>query len=185
MGRDKNLVILNTTLSAFTSTEFGFVISIDASILRLHIQYIFMAANVLKLWFSETFSETSSDARVDDVKLIRLKPRKNIKSNYCTYNTAMASFTLQIGLRQDGRRTVPLGSVREKRRGGPPQQRKVRSLFLQPTWQHTVVSMLFMSRLVSSEPGRLLLLLLLRLSTLFCSPGGKPRFTKHNEHEMT
>lgn len=62
----------------------------------------------------------------------------------------------------------------EKR--GWPQQRKVRSLFLQPTWQHTVVSMLLISRLFNWE----LRLLLLRLSKLLCSPVGKSGITKQS-----
>lgn len=70
---------------------------------------------------------------------------------------------------------VTLENEREEERGGP-QQRKVRSLFLQPTWQHTVVRMLLISRLVNWEPG-LMLLMLLRLSTLLCSPVGKPGTT--------
>lgn len=62
--------------------------------------------------------------------------------------------------------------VEEKRVSGGercwPQQRKVRSLFLQPTWQHMLVTMLLKSRLL-----RWGLRLLLRLSKLVCSPAGK------------
>lgn len=82
-------------------------------------------------------------------------------------------------LRQNEREQGHFGHFEREdgERRGRPQQRKVRSLFLQPTWQHTVVSMLLISRLVSWEPG----LLLLRLSKLPCSPVGKSGTTKHNE----
>lgn len=64
-----------------------------------------------------------------------------------------------------------------------PQQRKVRSLFLQPTWQHMLVTMLLKSRLVR---WGLRLLLLLRLSKLFCSPAAKAgRIKQQMIHKIT
>lgn len=65
-------------------------------------------------------------------------------------------------------------SLEESRRW--PQQRKVRSLFLQPTWQHMLVTMLLKSRLV--RWGLRPPLLLLRLSKLFCSPAGTIKHSK-------
>lgn len=74
-------------------------------------------------------------------------------------------------------------SGRRIEEGAAPQQRWVRSLFLQPTWQHVMVRMLFMSRLLSWEFR--LLMLLLRLSRLLCSPMGKPGTNKHSDFSET
>lgn len=137
------------------------------------IQYIF------QLGFRNMFT----NAQVVHILIHEVISHKNIKSNQkkssCGYEHHCTLIQIWFPRRQNGREKSHFGHLeneREEERGWP-QQRKVRSLFLQPTWQHTVVSMLLISRLVNWE----LRSLLLRLSKLLCSPVGKPGTTKPSE----
>lgn len=121
------------------------------------------------IWYVHTLRLSTFQ---NTTKTIRHRTKISIRMH--TIQQSCFKIGFGVTLSHLGEKTVRLVTLgmRKKQQGGGSQQRKVRSLFLQPTWQHTVVSML-LSRLDNWGPK-----LLLRLSKLLCSPVDKPRTTK-------